>query len=891
MKRSLRSWLWRVPVDQEVEEELAFHLEMRRREGKPIDAADIERVRRACLDIARRTEQQMRLTTWFEERRADIRFALRQLRRAPGFAAVAVLTLALGIGANSAIFALADATFLRALPFAHPADRLVALYESRGPGVIFPVSQADFADWRDQNRTLTATAAVMMSQATIAGPDGTPEQLPARLVTVRFFDVLGVTPLVGRTFQASDLKPNPQAVVVSEAFWRSRLGADPSAVGRSLVLNGRPLDLVGVVPASFELPPLAGAIPMIARTQVWMLFETANPALPGVRFSHLLTVIGRLKPGESLDRAQTDLGAIASRLAEQFPDTNKGHDVTVQPLREALIGSEVRTTSLLLVGVVGFVLLMCCANVANLLLTQAAGRTRELAVRAALGAGRTRVVAQLLTESLVLASIGGVVAVGVTAALLAAAPSFVPPGMLPSAVSLSFDGRVAAVCAITALAVGIVFGMAPAWQSTRGRLADAVSSEGRITRRGGWLRSGLVSVQVAAAVLVLCGAGLLLRTLITLQNMDIGAGTSEVLTGMISLPVPTPAAPSPYPTIDAVRRFQDAVENEVRTIPGVRTVAWGSALPMDGGLFGQSFAIVGDPPKPLASRSNASYNMVSPAYFEALDIPIVAGRGLTAADTAAAPAVCLVSEAFVAQHLNGRSPLGMRLELPRMTLGRPGTSPEIPTVEIVGVVRQVRTAAAETTPFAQVYVPLAQNAWWMATLVVRPERGDAAALAAPVRAAVARIDRERPVSRMRTLATITDDAMARPRFRALLVGAFAALALTLATVGIFGVLAQLVQQRMREFGLRIALGASRRNVIGLVLGHATRITLAGLVAGLALAAMLGRLLATLIYPVTPLDPVTFALVPAVAALTAAAACMAPAWRATRVDPATAFREE
>jgi putative ABC transport system permease protein len=551
-------------------------------------------------------------------------------------------------------------------------------------------------------------------------------------------------------------------------------------------------------------------------------------------------------------------------------------------------------TSLVLLGVVGLVLLMCCTNVAGLLLAQSSRRTRELAVRAALGAGRGRVVAQLLTESLVLASMGGVAAVGVTAALLAAAPSLIPPGVLPNAVTLSFDGRLAAVCALTALAVGILFGLAPAWQSTRGRLAEVAASEGRMTRRGGSPRGGLVSAQVAAAVIVLCGAGLLMRTLIALEHMDSGPRASEVLTGVVFLPLPVPGGPIRYPTADAARRFYAAVEHEVQAIPGVRSVAWGTAMPLDGNWFGQAFAIVGDPPKPVAARDIAQYHMVSPTYFETLDLPIVAGRGFTAADSAEAPGVCLVSEAFVKQYLKGRNPLGMRLELQRILFALTPLPPGqtgIDTVEIVGVVHQVKANAAETVPPSQVYVPLAQNAWWNASLVVRPDRGDAAALTGPVRAAVARVDRERPLLGVRTMATIVDEATARHRFRAVLVGAFAGLALLLAMVGVFGVLSQSVQQRMREFGVRIALGASRQSVLGLVVGHATRITLVGLVVGLALAAMLGRLMATLIYPITPWDPLTFVLVPIVAAVTALIACVSPAWRATRVDPVTAFRDE
>ena len=455
------------------------------------------------------------------------------------------------------------------------------------------------------------------------------------------------------------------------------------------------------------------------------------------------------------------------------------------------------------------------------------------------------------------------------------------------AIALSFDARVAAACAVSALMVGVLFGLAPAWHASRGRLVDAMAADARVTRRGGWLRSGLVSVQVAAAILVLCGAGLLLRALVTLQGLDSGPRASQVLTGLVNLPFPAPGSASQYPTAAAAFRFYEAVENEIRTIPGVRHVAWGGALPLDGLWFGQPFEIVGDPPKPYASRDLAPYHMVSPEYFAALDLPIVAGRAFTEADGAQARAVCIVSEAFAARFLSGRSPVGMRLALPRMSFG---DDEQVPSVEIVGVARQVKTRAAEPQPMPHVYVPLAQNNWWVASLIVRPEDGEAAALLPSVRAAVARVDRERVLGRPRTIATIAHDATARPRFRAVLVGAFALLALTLATVGVFGVLTQLVQQRIREFGVRITLGASRTHVIGLVVRHAARITTIGLAVGLGLAFMLGRPLAALIFPIAPSDPITYALAPLVALLTAAVACVAPSWRATRVDPATAFRE-
>jgi putative ABC transport system permease protein len=874
-----------VPIDREVDEELAFHAEMRRREGRPLEPGEMDAVRRACLVIARQTERRMRLTQWLDERRTDIRFALRQLRRAPGFAAVAVLTLALGIGANSAIFALADATFLRQLPYPYPAERLVMAGESRGPGTFVTVAPLDFRDWSQQNGTFDVMGATTGALAAIVRPDGTPEQLPAEQVTPGFFEALGIRPIAGRTFQPSDARQT-RVVVLSEGFWRTQFAGDRAVVGRQLAIGGQPFTVIGVMPASFQFAPPAAGDGQTSPSQLWMLYAISDQ--PGARVSHLLRVVGRLKPRVTIERAQTDLNVVADRLAAQFPATNKGHGVTLVPLRDALVGRELQLTSLLLLGVVGFVLLMCCANVASLLVARASGRSRELAVRAALGAGRRRVIAQLLTESLVLASIGGVVALAVAWGLLAASPAVVPPGVLPPAIVLTFDARVAAACAISALLVGVLFGIAPAWQSSRGRLADAIAAEARATPRGGWLRSGLVSVQVAAAVLVLCGAGLLLRALLTLENLDSGPRAGEVLTGIVNLPFPAPGTASQYPTAADALRFFDAVEREVRTIPGVRNVAWGGPLPLDGAWFGQPFMIAGETPKPVATWDAATYHTVGPEYFAALDLPIVAGRAFTTADSAAAPAVCIVSEAFASRFLQGRDPVGTRLVLPRMIFG---PAPRPPVVEIVGVARQAKVQAAETEPRPHVYVPLAQNNWWVASLIVRPERGDASALLGPVRAAMARVDPERVLARPRTMAAITHDATARPRFRAVLVGAFAFLALTLATVGVFGVLTQLVQQRIREFGVRIALGASRRNVIGLVVGHAARITTIGLAAGLGLAFVLGRLLTTLIFPVEPSDPIAYAMAPLVALLTAAVACVVPAWRATRVDPATAFRDE
>ena len=901
MKRSLRSWLWRVPIEQEVDEEIALHIDMRIRElvERGVDpkhareivlarVGDVTRLKRTCIDLGRKREREMGMTRWLEEIRDDAAGALRQMRASPGFTFVAALTLALGIGANSAIFALADATFLRPLPFAQPQDRLAMIWERYPNGYLSPVTPLDYNDWADQNQTFDAMAAFSGALVTLNDPDSAPEQITAQAVTVRFFDVLGVTPIAGRTFLPSDAA-TPNVLVLSEGLWRRRFGADRTIVGRSIVIGGQPHTVIGIVPSEFQVLPALNS--STTPSSLWMFYE--NPqAGAGMRRSHILRVIGRIKPGISLAAAQRDMTAIGNRNAQLFPDTNKGHDPTIQPMREALIGSEMRLTSILLLGVVGFVLLMCCANVANLLLARTAARAREVAVRAALGATRRRILAQLLTESLVLSMLGGVLSLAVGWAILQAAPAVVPPGVLPGSVVLSFDGRVMAFCAGTALAIGLVFGLAPAWQSTGSSMTQAIATDSRTTTRGGRFRHVLVVAEVAAAVLVLSGAVLLLRTLVALQHMDAGYRAQDALTMLVNLPMPGPNGQSRYATPESLQRFYDAVQEEVSREPGVRRVAIGGSLPLDGAWFGQAFDIVGDPPKPPSTRDGAVYQMVSPSYFATLDIPIVKGRAFADTDTSDGVQVCIVSEEFVRRYLGGRDPIGMRLVVPRIQFaGDPSRVNAPPVREIVGIARQVKVVPNEPAPVPQLYVPIAQNSFYTATIIVRPASGQAAALLPTVRAAIARVDNEQAVARVRTIDVVASEATARPRFRAVLVGTFAALALILAMVGVFGVLAYSVQARMREFGVRIALGAGARDVARLVFGSAARLTAIGLAIGLIAAALIGRWMTTLVYPLAPLDPVTFAAVPLVLVVTAAIAVAAPAIRAMRADPVQAFRSE
>ena len=888
MKQSLRSWLWRVSVHQEVDEELALHIELRTRElvERGLDPkrardivlsriGDVGQLKRTCVDLGRKREREMRLTRFIEEFRDDIRFAIRQLIAAPGFTVVAAITLALGIGVNSAIFALADAALLRPLPFPDP-DRLLMVWEQSSDGSQSPVSPHNMFDWNARSRTFERFGGYIPSVGgmVMAGADGTAETVPRQWVSSGIFETLGVQPIAGRTFRPSDDTQKTGAVVLSEGFWRTRFSSDPSIVGREVRLDGMPFTVVGVVPRPAQL---------VGTTSIWALIPLRPN--PNGRAPRIFHVVGRLKPGVTPDAARADLATVADGLAQEFPQFNKGRTVQLEPLHRALIGSEVRVTSLFFLGVVGFVLLICCANVANLLLARATARTRELAIRSALGAGRLRVIRQLLTESLVLATLGGALGVAVGALILNVAPSVIPAGVLPEAVTLNFDLRVVGFCAIAALIVGLLFGLAPTWQATEFSAAQAIATDSRTsTRLGGTVRSLLVVGEIATAVLLLFGAGLLLRTLLAVDHVDRGYRVDSALTMLVD---PLGAR---YPSPPSLLQFFDSVEQEVRNVPGVRNVAWASTLPLGESTFGQlAFALVGDPPRDESQRPQADYQIVSASYFDTLDLPIVAGRGFTDRDTLESPQVCIVNEAFVRKHLQGRSPIGVLVNFTPVDTG--AAKPVIR--EIVGVAKQVKGRPDETDDFVQLYVPMTQRVVDDMFMVVRPSSGSADALIAPVRAAIGRIDKEQLVSvrDIVTLDNIASNATSRHRFRAVMVLTFAGLALLLAMVGVFGVLAYSVQQRVREFGVRIALGATTRSVLGLVLGSAARLIALGAVIGLTAAALLAQTISRFLFGVQPLDPMTFAAVAVVLTLTAVIAAVAPALRAARVDPVEAFRSE
>jgi putative ABC transport system permease protein len=511
-----------------------------------------------------------------------------------------------------------------------------------------------------------------------------------------------------------------------------------------------------------------------------------------------------------------------------------------------------------------------------------------MAVRSALGAGRSRIVAQLLTESLVLATLGGGLGAAIGAVIVKVAPTLVPAGVLPAAATIAFDGRVAIFCATTAVIVGVLFGLVPAWQATRMSLLQAITSESRSsTRRGGRFRNVLVAAEVAAAVVLLCGAGLLLRTMLALGSFDPGyrADGDSILTMDFSLPGPRPG--TRYPDIQSLTQFYDQASRDVSAIPGVRKIGWSTGLPYGTSEIGRVRAeIVGDPPVAPDDRPLADFQAATSGYFETLDLPILAGRAFTDRDTFTTQSVCIVNEAFARRYLGGRDPIGVRLA----TTGLPGIFPAAQR-EIVGVVRQLKGRLDEPEPPPQIFVPLAQFPLTDTYLVVQASSGPVQSLLTPIREVIARIDRDVPVRRDRTLTDLANITTAPHRFRAVMVGTFAGLALLLAMVGIFGVLAYSVEQRSREFGVRIALGATAANVMRLILGSAARVVAIGGVIGLVAAAVLVRTMSTFLFGVEPLDPVTFASVSAILAMTAAIATAAPAWRATRVDPVEAFRAE
>jgi putative ABC transport system permease protein len=796
----------------------------------------------------------------------ELRYAVRVLRRAPGFTLASVIVLALGIGANSAIFSVVDAALLRPLPYHHP-EEIVVLWEQPPSRVNNRVSPLNFLDWHDQNSVFASTAAISGGSRTVSGPGGA-ERIPGQAVTSEFFTLLGVQPVAGRTFRADDAA-HPDAVVISERLWRNRFHGDSAIVGRSIELDGKPFTLLGVAPAGFQI---------FYPSELWTLYVPKRS--PEQRRMHYLQVIGRLKPGVSLSQAQAAMDAIGAGIARISPETNRNWGIAIQPLHRALIGDELRSTSLVLGAVVAFVMLMACANVANLMLARGSARAREMRVRVALGASRAQLARQLFVESLTLAALGGVLGLALAWTLIRVAPRVMPPDALPAGIVLSLDTRILGFTVLATLGCGVVFGLAPAWQVTRGTLAAGLRASGRAVSGGNArLLNSVATAQIAIAVIVVTGAGLFLRTLDRLSQVDAGYHGDHVLTASVILPLTS------YPNPALALTFYQAAQRELERVPGVRAAAFGGSLPLTGFDIGQGFQVVGG--SDGARGGSAHYQIVGARYFEVLGIPLGSGRMFQERDDARAPQVAIVNQEMVRRYFNGRSPIGAHIQVSAMEM--PG--PRMIDREIVGVVGQVKIESpGEAENTVEIYVPITQNPWFSASIAVRAA-GEPLALTAAVKSAIAKIDKGLAVSQIRTMDEIAAAAVARPRFRAQLLGGFALLALLLSAAGVFGVLAFSVSQRRREFGIRMALGAQIADVLSLVLTRGLRIAGIGVAGGLAGAAILARSLAGLLYGVQPLDPATFGVTAGLLAAVALVAAAIPAWRASRVDPAVTLRDE
>jgi putative ABC transport system permease protein len=791
----------------------------------------------------------------------DARYAIRQLLMNPGFTVIAIVTLALGIGATTAMFSVVNGVLLRPFPY-HEPDRLVFVNEIVPQYGRFSVAPATFLDWRKQNAVFEQIAAFTAGSATLADAGG-PERVANGAVSWDVFDLLQVRPARGRGFRADEDAPGRNNVVVlSHGMWQRRFGGDPNILGRTIRLNGSPSTVIGVMPAEFYFPS--------RQAEFWSPIAI-NP-VNASRGAHFLGVVARLKPGITLQRAHTEMKAISERLAVEYPNNSANESAQVVALHEQVIGA-VRPALLTLLAAVGAVVLIACANVANLLLVRAAARRREIAVRTALGAGRWRLVMQMLSESTVLAVAGGTI--GLLLAYLAI-PSIgtLSAGSIPRVDDIRIDVTVLMFVTAISLVTGLLFGLAPAWQAARSHVSEVLKEGSRsvATSGGRWVRSGLLIAEVALSIVLLVGATLLLRSFARLTGVDPGFRAENVLAFCVALPRMA------YPEDHHRSTFFNTLLAKLEARPEISSAGMVQTLPMRGGYV-LSFEIRGRAkPKP-GEEPSANHRVVSADYFKTLGIPLIRGRAFTNRDTEKAPMVAVIDQTFADRYFAGSDPIGQAIDIGNGTDG---------FYEIVGVVGDVHHGGLDGSPNPTMYVPFNQDVFDTMWVVARTD-GDPAGLAAVVRQTLREIDGTLPAFGMTPLATVVSNSIAQRRFSMLLLAGFAGVALFLAAVGLYGVVAYSVSQRTQEIGVRMAIGARHRDVIGMVIGGGMRLALVGTGIGLVAALALSRVVRTMVYGVTPLDPVSYVITSCLLLAVAVLACYVPARRATRVDPITALR--
>ena len=811
----------------------------------------------------------------FEACWQDARYGARLLRKNPGFTAVAVLTLALGIGANTAIFSIVNAVLLRSLPYPD-SNQLVLMFNVplQQPDALSSISYRDFTLCREQNRVFSEIAGNAFHDLTLTGADE-PSIVNAAAVTPEIFPLLNAKPLAGRTLLPEDGKQGAAPVaVLNENLWRSHFGSNPTLIGQSITLDKRSFTVVGILPASFRYPDGA------PRQDVWI--SVAQDPLfgplisqPGVR---LVVGIGRLKPGVSVTQAQAEMDTLGARFAKDFPAQDSGFTIRIEPYRQAVVGN-VKSALLILLGAVGLLLLIACANIANLLLSRGTSRAREIAMRMALGAGRARIVRQLLTESALLGLLGGFAGV-----LLAASSVWSLRPFLPSEVirisPIHVGGAVLVFALLLSLVAVVAFGLAPALLAAPSNLQTNFKEGGDRTgqRSGQHVRSCLAIAEISLAMVLLVAGGLFMRSFALVTSVNPGFDSTNVTEAEVSLPQ------FQYSTPQQWTAFSNELLARLHAQPGLRDSALAAPLPMDRqGQASLAFSIVGNPPLAPGESDSADYTTASPDYFRVMRIPLLRGRFFSEHDTASNPNVAIISETLARRYFPNQDPIGRQMRF--------GFSPNsnVPR-EIIGVVGDLRDAALSRKPGPMMYVPFAQAPLYGGEVVVRSS-SSASSIAAGIRQTVHSIDKDLPVTDVESFPDAVGASIAQERFRTVLMSSFSGIALILAAVGIFGVISYSASQRTHEIGIRIALGAQQRNVLRLILGQGARLALLGLGIGAAAALPLTHLMAGLLYGVSGTDPLTFGTVGIVLFGVAVTACYIPARRAMRVDPMVALRHE
>jgi predicted permease len=874
MTSFLRNILGKRRNDRELDAEVRGYVDLlaaeKMRQGmKPDDARRVARIELGGIEQVKEDVREIRAGAWLDSLFQDLRYGARMLVKNPGFTAIAVLTLALGIGANTAMFSVIDAVLIRPLPYKNPA-RLVMVWESEaGDNAPDPPT---FLAFQRQNHVFEYMAASRVSGFNFTGTER-PERIAGADVTPNFFPLMGVNPLLGRTFSAEDANGSSgRPAVLSYALWQRMFAGNPDAIGRHLTLDGEVYAVAGIMPASFQYPDEAEAwvlSPFAVPRDV--LKPTEDPSQE--EGHHYFETIARLRPGVTLQQAKADLDVIAKQIQTKDSEPALRSGIVLDTLQDDRVG-DVRPALLVLFGAVGLVLLIACANVANLFLARGLKRQREMSLRMALGASRHRIFQQLIIEGLLLVACGGLLGFGLALAGFAPLVSLMPPDMR-DLVHLQIDSRILIFTILASVATGILFGLAPAFGSMARNLNDALkegarnSSEDRGNNR---LRQLLVVSEISLALVLLVGAGLLIRSYSRLQSVEQGFNPHNVLTAQIALP--QAAYPDPAQRV----AFMDNLLSRLKNLPGVSFAAADTRLPMNSG--GSSRSIVAEGRARKEEDDSADYSVVTPDFFSALQIPLLAGRVLADSDSQTSPTVAVINQSMARYYWPGQDPVGKRFQRDDATTW----------MEVIGVVRDVHQHSLGDKPRPAFFVPYPQDPWASITIIVRTTSAPESLISA-VQQTVTSIDSNQPLYRVRTLDTIVFLSVAAKRFNMLLLETFAGIALVLAAIGIYGVISYSVAQRTSEIGIRMALGAQRSDVLRLVIGQGLRLAGFGIVVGIAAAFALTRLMASLLFGVGAYDPVAFATAAAILLLVAVAACYIPARRAIAVDPMVALRYE